>query len=100
MTDEHHGPGPACERVGAVTADCVAPDRIKPGWFTKEEATMSVAKRPSRNGDRGDVVDPPSRNGDRSDEEFMSQLAAGRPEALGPLHGRDAALVYGLAARS
>jgi RNA polymerase sigma-70 factor (ECF subfamily) len=30
----------------------------------------------------------------------MSQLAAGRPEALGPLHGRYAARVFGLAARS
>jgi RNA polymerase sigma-70 factor (ECF subfamily) len=30
----------------------------------------------------------------------MRQLAAGRPEALGPLHGRYAALVYGLAARA
>ena len=30
----------------------------------------------------------------------MLQLAAGRPEALGPLHGRYAALVFGLAARS
>jgi RNA polymerase sigma-70 factor (ECF subfamily) len=35
-----------------------------------------------------------------SDEELMGQLAAGRPEALGPLHGRYAALVCGLAARS
>jgi RNA polymerase sigma-70 factor (ECF subfamily) len=35
-----------------------------------------------------------------SDEELVGQLAAGRPEALGPLHGRYAALVYGLAARS
>jgi RNA polymerase sigma-70 factor (ECF subfamily) len=34
------------------------------------------------------------------DEELMSQLAAGRSEALGPLHGRYAALVFGLAARS
>jgi RNA polymerase sigma-70 factor (ECF subfamily) len=30
----------------------------------------------------------------------MSELAAGRPEALGPLHGRYAALIWGLAARS
>ena len=30
----------------------------------------------------------------------MSELAAGRREALGPLHGRYASLVFGLAARS
>jgi RNA polymerase sigma-70 factor, ECF subfamily len=30
----------------------------------------------------------------------MSELAAGRPEALGPLHGRYAARIWGLAARS
>jgi RNA polymerase sigma-70 factor (ECF subfamily) len=34
------------------------------------------------------------------DEELMSLLAAGRPEALGPLYGRYASLVHGLAARS
>jgi RNA polymerase sigma-70 factor (ECF subfamily) len=32
-----------------------------------------------------------------SDEELMGQLAAGRPEALGPLHGRYASLIYNLA---
>jgi RNA polymerase sigma-70 factor (ECF subfamily) len=46
------------------------------------------------------VASRPSTNGDDSDEELMSELAAGRTEALGPLHGRYAALVYGLAARS
>jgi RNA polymerase sigma-70 factor (ECF subfamily) len=35
-----------------------------------------------------------------SDEELMRQLAAGRPEALGPLHARYAALIFGLAAQS
>src|SRR5437660_1149378 len=35
-----------------------------------------------------------------SDEELMSQLAAGRQDALGPLHGRYAALVFNLAAQS
>src|SRR5271154_5366748 len=30
----------------------------------------------------------------------MSELAAGRREALGPVHGRYASLVFGLAARS
>jgi RNA polymerase sigma-70 factor (ECF subfamily) len=35
-----------------------------------------------------------------SDEELMSQLAAGRQEALGPLHGRYASLVYNVAAQS
>jgi len=47
-----------------------------------------------------DVVNTPSTNGDRNDEELMSELAAGRREALGPLHGRYASLVFGLAARS
>jgi RNA polymerase sigma factor (sigma-70 family) len=35
-----------------------------------------------------------------SDEELMSQLAAGRQEALGPLHGRYASLIYNVAAQS
>jgi RNA polymerase sigma factor (sigma-70 family) len=35
-----------------------------------------------------------------SDEDLMGQLAAGRQEALGPLHDRYAAMVCGLAARS
>jgi RNA polymerase sigma-70 factor (ECF subfamily) len=35
-----------------------------------------------------------------SDEELMSQLAAGRQEALGPLHGRYASLVYNVAAQT
>ena len=42
------------------------------------------------------LTSPPSPS--LSDEELMGQLAAGRPEALGPLHGRYAALVCGLAA--
>jgi RNA polymerase sigma-70 factor (ECF subfamily) len=46
------------------------------------------------------VANRRSTNGDHSDEELMSQLAAGRAEALGPLHGRYAALVYGLANHS
>jgi len=37
---------------------------------------------------------------DTSDEELMRQLAAGRPEALGPLHARHASLIYGVAVRS
>lgn len=41
---------------------------------------------------------PPSE--DQSDEALMRQLAAGDPDALGPLHRRYAALVYGLAART
>ena len=41
-----------------------------------------------------------STNGAPTDEELMSELAAGRREALGPLHGRHASLVFGLAARS
>jgi RNA polymerase sigma-70 factor (ECF subfamily) len=35
-----------------------------------------------------------------SDEELMSRLSAGRRDALGPLHGRYALLIFGLAARS
>ena len=46
------------------------------------------------------VTNRSSTNGDLSDEQLMSELAAGRPEALGPLHGRYAALIWGLAARS
>jgi RNA polymerase sigma-70 factor (ECF subfamily) len=41
-----------------------------------------------------------SANCDRDDEELMSELAAGRREALGPVHSRYAPLVFGLAARS
>ena len=37
---------------------------------------------------------------DLSDEELMRAVAAGREEAMGPLHRRYAGLVYGLAARS
>jgi RNA polymerase sigma-70 factor (ECF subfamily) len=35
-----------------------------------------------------------------SDEELMIQLAAGRQEALGPLHGRYASLIYNVAAQT
>jgi RNA polymerase sigma-70 factor, ECF subfamily len=35
-----------------------------------------------------------------SDEELMSQLAAGRQDALGPLHGRYASLIFNLAAQT
>ena len=35
-----------------------------------------------------------------SDEELMARLAAGRRDALGPLHGRYAALIFDIAARS
>lgn len=41
-----------------------------------------------------------SLNADTSDEELMRQLAAGRSEALGPLHARYASLIFGVAARS
>jgi len=37
---------------------------------------------------------------DPSDEELMSRLASGRRDALGPLHGRYAALIFDIAARS
>jgi RNA polymerase sigma-70 factor (ECF subfamily) len=74
--------------------------RVEPGCVGDEEATMSATNRLLRNGARSDDGISPLRNGDYSDEEFMSQLAAGRPEALGPLHGRYASLIHGLAARS
>src|SRR5438270_2591151 len=52
-----------------------------------EETTMGVA-------------DPPPAEQDLGDEELMGQLAAGRQEALGPLHGRYAPLIFGLAAQT
>ena len=61
---------------------------------------MKVANRPSSNGDCGDEGHLPPESEEWSDEELMAQLAAGRREALGPLHGRHAALVFALAARS
>jgi RNA polymerase sigma-70 factor (ECF subfamily) len=42
---------------------------------------------------------PPPLGQSLSDEELMGQLAAGRQDALGPLHGRYASLVFNLAAR-
>jgi len=39
-------------------------------------------------------------NGETSDEELMRQLAAGSPEALGPLYQRYARLIFHLAAKS
>jgi RNA polymerase sigma factor (sigma-70 family) len=78
----------------------VVPRRVEPAWFVGEEAAMRAANGPSMNGDPSDEGNRPPTSGERSDEELMSQLASGRPEALGPLHGRYAALVYGLAARS
>ena len=36
----------------------------------------------------------------QSDEELMIQLAAGRQDALGPLHGRYASLIYNVAAQT
>ena len=61
---------------------------------------MSGARAPSNNGEGHDAVDSRPPMGDCSDEELMDQLASGRPEALGPLHGRYAALIHGLAART
>src|SRR5258708_705289 len=43
---------------------------------------------------------PPPLGPSLSDEELMTQLAAGRQEALGPLHGRYASLVFNLAAQT
>jgi RNA polymerase sigma factor (sigma-70 family) len=39
-------------------------------------------------------------DGNVSDEDLMSQLAAGHQDAIGPLHGRYASLVFNLAAQS
>lgn len=38
--------------------------------------------------------------GDLSDEELMAQIAAGEQQALGPLHGRYAPLIFSLAAQT
>jgi RNA polymerase sigma-70 factor, ECF subfamily len=43
---------------------------------------------------------PPPLGPSLSDEELMAQLAAGRQDALGPLHGRYATLVFNLAAQT
>ena len=43
---------------------------------------------------------PPPLGPSLSDEELMGQLAAGRQDALGPLHGRYASLVFNLAAQT
>jgi RNA polymerase sigma-70 factor (ECF subfamily) len=43
---------------------------------------------------------PPPADQGPSDEELMSELAAGRQEALAPLHGRYAALIFNMAAQS
>jgi RNA polymerase sigma-70 factor (ECF subfamily) len=45
-------------------------------------------------------VDAAHREPVPSDEELISQLASGRREALGPLHGRYASLVFNLAAQT
>ena len=65
-----------------------------------DEGRGDIGRVPSTNGFHSDGNHAPPMDRDRSDEELMSQLAAGRPEALGPLHGRYASLVFGLAARS
>src|SRR5271165_5985423 len=43
---------------------------------------------------------PPPLGPSLTDEELMGQLAAGRQDALGPLHGRYASLVFNLAAQT
>jgi RNA polymerase sigma-70 factor (ECF subfamily) len=43
---------------------------------------------------------PPGPGPSPSDEELMGQLAAGRQDAIGPLHGRYASLVFNLAAQT
>jgi RNA polymerase sigma-70 factor (ECF subfamily) len=60
---------------------------------------MRVTNPAASDGECGDERNRPSAE-DSSDEELMAQLAAGQTEALGPLHSRHAALVFGLAARS
>jgi RNA polymerase sigma-70 factor (ECF subfamily) len=47
-----------------------------------------------------DAGDSPTTDHDPSDEDLMRQLTDGRAEALGPLHGRYAGRLYGLAARA
>ena len=43
---------------------------------------------------------PPPLGPNLSDEALMAQLAAGRQDALGPLHGRYASLIFNLAAQT
>jgi RNA polymerase sigma-70 factor (ECF subfamily) len=51
--------------------------------------------------DRTSAADTaPAPEASLSDEELMRQLAAGRQEALGPLHGRYASLVFNLTAQT
>jgi RNA polymerase sigma-70 factor, ECF subfamily len=61
---------------------------------------MGVLDESSMNGNHSDAVNPPPLIEYHSDEELMRRLADGRPEALGPLHARYAALIYRVAARS
>jgi hypothetical protein len=53
-----------------------------------------AAKRTASNRDRGGERTLPPAHEDRSGEDLMAELAAGRPVALRPLHGRYAAVVF------
>jgi RNA polymerase sigma-70 factor (ECF subfamily) len=75
--------------------------RYPPASFEKATSYWPARTKPvAENLAIRGVVNTRSTNGDRNDEELMSELAAGRREALGPLHSRYASLVFGLAARS
>src|SRR5690349_10667979 len=67
------------------------------GGGRREQAPVAGRGREMRTLSAADTRQP---GPDLSDEELMSRLAAGRQDALGPLHGRYAALVYHLAAQS
>jgi RNA polymerase sigma-70 factor (ECF subfamily) len=76
---------PSCDQASLVTT---AGKAEPPGRQSAVEPAMSTA----------DEVLPNSAS--LSDEDLMRQLAAGRQEALGPLHGRYASLVFNLAAQT
>jgi RNA polymerase sigma-70 factor, ECF subfamily len=61
---------------------------------------MGMIDESSMIGDHNEVVKPSPVMEYQSDEELMRLITAGRQEALGPLHARYAALIYGVAARS
>jgi RNA polymerase sigma-70 factor (ECF subfamily) len=63
---------------------------------TREPARRPAAVEGAQMGAAGPRSAPP----ERGDEELMRQIAAGQPEALGPLHARYAPLIFNLAAQS
>jgi RNA polymerase sigma-70 factor (ECF subfamily) len=68
--------------------------------YVVEETMMRVGNWPASDLESSSNGNQPLASEDRSDEELMAQIVAGQLEALAPLHGRYAALVFGLASRS